>query len=98
MGETWWCRNLGDPMLADAELARIGDEFRARFPAAPPEAAVFLRHESSGDLHCELLVYFSPAAKQLAVAVDAEPCAKPRSMGLGLLAGAELAWRWFDAV
>ena len=58
----------------------------------PSNMAVFTRPESESRLHCEVIAYFSPAAKDLANAFDAEPCEKPVRAGLGLLAGDKLSW------
>lgn len=74
------------------------DEIRALFAAEharagrPPEMAVFVRHESEGRLHCEVKAYFSPAARAVAEALDADPCPRPSPDGLDLLAGTEAAW------
>ena len=43
-------------------------------------------------LHCEVMVYFSPATMEVAKAFDAQPCAKPARAGLGLLAGDTRSW------
>ncbi|MDQ2693115.1 MAG: hypothetical protein M3Y68_13840 [Chloroflexota bacterium] len=58
----------------------------------PPEIAVFTRLESEGRLHCELVVYFSPAAAELARKFGASPCERPAPAGLALLAGDVRAW------
>lgn len=58
----------------------------------PADMAVFIRHESEGRLHCEVKAYFSPASAVVAQAVDAVPCEKPSSDGLGLLAGSADSW------
>jgi len=74
------------------------DEIEAMFLQAfkaagqPTNMAVFTRPESDGRLHCEVMAYFSPAAKDIAQAFDAEPCEQPMRAGLGLLAGDKLAW------
>jgi len=87
----WFTSNLGDAMLAGESL----DHIRALFMATDESAggskdrAVFIRHESEGRLHCEVKIYFSPAAADVAKAVGAEVCKKPSPVGLGLLAGAE---------
>ena len=54
--------------------------------------AIFTRSESEGRLHCEVIVYFSPAAADVAKAFDAQICTKPGREGLGLLAGDEHSW------
>ena len=86
-------KNLGDAMLAGVELDSVVAVFQAAFAQAgyPAEMAVFMRHESEGRLHCEVKTYFSPAAADVACAVEAEPCAKPSPIGLSLLAGAQNA-------
>jgi len=72
----------------------IEQVFSRLFAAAgkPLNMAVFTRLESEGRLHCEMTAYFSPAAREVALAVDAQPCEKPARAGLGLLAGDKLAW------
>jgi hypothetical protein len=81
-------------MMAPMPTSQIEEAFLQLFTAAgrPPEMAVFIRPESEGRLHCEVIAYFSPAAREIATAFDAEPCEKPARTGLGLLAGDERAW------
>ena len=90
----WYSLSLGDGMIASMPSAEIEEAFLRVFTAAgsPPEMAVFTRPESEGRLHCEVIAYFSPAAREVAEAFDAEPCEKPARAGLGLLAGSEEAW------
>lgn len=83
---TWFSTSLGDAMLADAAQARLRAAFLARFDAVPG-AAVYLRHESAGDLHCELVAYFTPACAELARAFAARACAPPAADGLSLYVG-----------
>ena len=92
--ESWYSISLGDGMIASMESTAIEEVFRQAFSAAgkPRAMAVFTRSESEGRLHCEVMAYFSPAAKEVAKAFDAEPCAKPSRAGLGLLAGDERSW------
>lgn len=87
----WHAKNLGDASLADASLAAIAEHFDAA-PELPDHAAIFFRHQSDGQLHCDLVVYFSPAAAVVAAAFGAARCPKPARAGLGLLAGAPAAW------
>lgn len=90
---SWSLLNLGDATLAMAGLERVEALFAADgATGADPEAAVFFRHESEGDLHCELKVYFSPAARAVAESAGAEPCLRPLRAGLSLLLGPESAW------
>lgn len=90
----WYCLSLGDGMMAPTPSAEIEKRFQESFIAVgkPDDMAVFTRPESEGRLHCEVIAYFSPAARDVAKAFDAEPCAKPIRAGLGLLAGNERSW------
>jgi|SRR5687768_1184465 len=90
----WYSKALGDGMMAATPSDEIKKAFLQRFNAAgkPLEMAVFTRLESEGRLHCEVMAYFSPAAKEVAEAVDAQACQKPSRAGLGLLAGDEGSW------
>lgn len=89
---SWYSISLGDGMTA--YTGEIEEAFLQAFTRAggPPEMAVFTRPESEDRLHCEVIAYFSPAARQVALAFDAEPCVRPMRNGLGLLAGDERAW------
>ncbi len=92
--EKWYSIGLGDGMLAIEPSEEIKELFSEAYSAKgmPPEIAVFTRYESEGRLHCEVVAYFSPAAAEIAKALDAEPCEKPVRAGLGLLVGDERAW------
>lgn len=89
----WFCKNLGDAMLAFEGLGRVEDAFRSAYENidCPDDAAVFLRHES-GRLHCEAKVYFSPASARIAQVLGAESCGQPAKHGLSMLAGPPEAW------
>ncbi|MDF1691364.1 MAG: hypothetical protein P1U47_03250 [Zhongshania sp.] len=91
----WFSKNLGDAMLASEAIASLENYFLTRYTDAkqPKDMAIFMRHESEGRLHCEVKVYFSPAAADIAKELNAEPCQKPYPNGLSLLAGAEEAWQ-----
>ena len=90
----WYSISLGDGIISAVPTMQIEEAFLQLFIAAgsPPEMAVFTRPESEGRLHCEVMAYFSPAAREVAIAFEAEPCKKPARAGLGLLAGDESAW------
>ena len=90
----WFTSNLGDAMLAGEPLEHIKELFLAEYESShhSSEPALFIRHESEGRLHCEVKVYFSPAAVIVAKAVNATPCNKPCPDGLSLLAGSEESW------
>ncbi|MGD2113113.1 MAG: hypothetical protein PVI50_06985 [Gammaproteobacteria bacterium] len=91
---TWFTTNLGDPVLAGDSLDRIRARYVSEYGHShgAQEPAVFVRHESAGDLHCAVQVYFSPAAARVAQAFGALPCDRPAADGLGLLAGPEAVW------
>lgn len=91
--DAWYSINLGDAMLV--RLERIEELFRSEYDSAgkPDDMAMFTRHESSGDLHCELVAYLSPASRRVASVIDAESCDKPSPEGLSLLVGCQGAWR-----
>ena len=92
--EIWYSLSLGDGITSDAASAEIEEIFASVFTAAgrPPAMAVFTRPESEGRLHCEVIAYFSPAVRDVAVAFDAEPCERPVRAGLRLLVGDEASW------
>ncbi|HXQ35121.1 MAG TPA: hypothetical protein VN843_13990 [Anaerolineales bacterium] len=92
--ESWYSIGLGDGIIAATPSAEIDESFLQSFNAAgrPSDMAVFTRPESEGRLHCEVIVYFSPAAQDVAKAFEAQPCAKPARTGLGLLAGDQRCW------
>jgi hypothetical protein len=94
MSNTWYRLSLGDGMIAGSPSTEIEQEFQHSFVASGerPEMAVFTRPESEGRLYCEVIAYFSPAAREVAMEFDAEPCPKPERAGLALLAGNEEAW------
>ncbi len=91
---SWQVSNLGDGLMAWEPLQRIESLFHTTFSNAgePVDMAIFSRHETTAGLHCEVRVYFSPAAAELAGQFDARSCARPQRPGLNLLAGDALAW------
>ena len=84
---TWYTLNCGDPMLCDPLVNDILEAFQQarRGGQLDARAAVFSRHESRGALHCELILYFNPAAAPLARQVGARVCAVPLTRGLSRL-------------
>ena len=92
--ESWYLKELGDAITASMPSAEIEQAFERVFVTAgkPLNMAVFTRQESEGRLHCEVTAYFSPAAKDVAQACDAQPCEKPALTNLALLAGDTSAW------
>lgn len=81
--------------MADAALAQIEASFTKEYEQAgrPVDMALFSRHESDGRLHCEVMVYLSPAAARVAGESGAKPCVKPTRHSLGLLIGSERCWQ-----
>ncbi|AMN46560.1 hypothetical protein ACG33_05500 [Steroidobacter denitrificans] len=75
--------------------AQIETRFASLHQAAgrPADMAVFKRHDFETSMHCEVTVYFSPAAEPLARAFGAKPCAKPPRTGLERLAGGAGCWQ-----
>lgn len=90
---TWYFKSLGDGIWAPVVCAEIEEKFQQFFDEAgkPAGMAVFVRREE-GDVHCEVTAYFSPVAKELAGAFEAQPCAQPVRPGLQLLAGDRNCW------
>jgi hypothetical protein len=92
---TWFSKSLGDAIYGGDEiLAKVHADVQQMFAGAgdPPNMAVFTRLESEGRLHCELVVYFSPAAREAADIFGADPCEKPVRAGLELFAGNSACW------
>lgn len=81
-------------MMADKPANEIREAFLPLFDAArnPTDMAVFTRNDSEDRLHCEVSVYFSPAAFEVAKVFDAKPCERPLKNGLDLLAGDKNCW------
>lgn len=92
--DNWFVKSLGDAMLAFDAQDGVESHCSAawRSQGGSDEVAVFVRHESDGRLHCEVKVYFSPAAGSIAKALDAVSCAQPSVHGLALLVGSDAAW------
>jgi hypothetical protein len=91
--QSWFYKSLGDAMTATEATDQIRATVLSELEAAgnPPDLAVFSRSDSDR-LHCEISVYFSPKASQIAKAFDAQPCDQPLRKGLDLLAGDPNSW------
>lgn len=87
--DNWFVLTLGDAMFAGAALDDLLAQLNNLSDAKHwgEHSAVLTRHESEGRLHCELMVYFSPALQSLAQAVGARPCVQPSPEGLSVLLG-----------
>jgi hypothetical protein len=83
----WFRKNLGDASLAGESLEQIKQLFLQTYADQSPtfDKALFYHHLSEGRLHCEIVVYFSPATAEFAAQVAASPCQKPEVFGLSLL-------------
>lgn len=92
--DQWFVLGLGDALMADSRLGEIEEKFLTLFAPAgrPAEMAVLKRHDTEHSLQCEVTVYFSPAAGELARAFGASPCARPLRANLDLLAGDGSCW------
>lgn len=90
---TWFRLELGDASMAWEELERNTQRFQAacRDAGEPRDMTLFMRHESEGRLHCQVVLYFSPGAAPLAKSLRASPCPPPPGDGLSLLAGSAAA-------
>jgi hypothetical protein len=89
MEDCWHSLALGDALTAHRELERIRESFEAHYPPAdrPVDASVYVRHESTGGLHCEVIAFFAPAAATLAREFGATPCKPPLLDALQELSG-----------
>jgi hypothetical protein len=92
---TWFAKSLGDAMLAWDSLDQIEALYTSLYEEADShqDVAVFIRHESEGRLHCEVLAYFSPNSFLLAAELDAAPCERPSKEDLSLHVGPEDSWQ-----
>lgn len=90
---SWYELNCGDPTLCDPIVQEVLQAFdeTSRRGVLSPGAAVYSRHESRGDLHCELILYFTPEAGHVASGVGATCSAQPAPQGLSLIAGSSAA-------
>lgn len=68
---SWYRLSLGDPLLADSACREIAEAAKAE------GVPVFMRHESEGQVHCELVLYFPVETRTLARAYRAVPCPAP---------------------
>ena len=85
----WYAKELGDATLAYEPTRQIEELARSQYAAEgqDPGFAVFSRQDSQGRLHCQVTVYFSPAADDLARHFGARPCQRPPQDGLEVLVG-----------
>jgi hypothetical protein len=91
---SWYAISLGDGLTAHLPSRRIEQAFMPVYEAAgkPADMAVFLRHESEGQLHCRVIAYFSPASVIIARRFAANACRRPARGNLQLLAGDVQCW------
>jgi hypothetical protein len=91
---TWFYKSLGDAIVAAQPSDQIREAFLSSYESLgkPAGMAVFTRSDSVDRLHCEVSVYFSPAAAEVAKVFDAKPCERPLRPGLELLAGDRESW------
>ena len=91
---SWFKKELGDAVWAAPYLETLKEMFASIYGSshAAGEAVVLVKYDSASHLHCEVTVYFSPAATTLATAVNAEPCVQPSFTDLSLLVGNKQTW------
>lgn len=89
----WYHVDLGDETFAWDACERIKVLFESAYAEAgsPPAMAMFLRR-ISGDVHCHVHAYFSPAAADVAVQLGGRPHAEPSPDNLTLLCGSSESW------
>ncbi|MEH6565155.1 MAG: hypothetical protein V7756_07540 [Halopseudomonas sp.] len=92
MTSGWSCFDLGDGMLAEPRLAELLEQL----PKADTAHALFLRRRFCA-LHCQVLLYCSPALARWARSRGAVECARPSRCGLELLRGSEQEWALLGA-
>ena len=88
---TWYSKDLGDGVEANAPSTQIQEAFIPIFAAAgnPVDMAVFSRYDLEANV---VTVYFTPTAEPLAQMFGAAPCEKPEQDGkLALLVGDQRA-------
>lgn len=81
----WFYKNLGDASLATESLHAIRQLFIQHSHSPDRPRRLYLRHVSEGRLHCELFLYFSPEATELALLLKAMPCPEPDESELDLM-------------
>lgn len=91
----WFSLAAGDGVSSTSVCGQIETRFAPMYEAAdrPAGMAVFKRHDFETSMHCEVTVFFSPAAESLARAFGAKPCAKPPRAGLERIAGEPGCWQ-----
>jgi hypothetical protein len=87
----WLYLNCGDPTLCDPTVQNFLKTYddMNREEQLPLDTAIFSRHESRGDLHCELIIYCNPDATAVAKAVGAKTYNKPLPHGISPLIKAD---------
>lgn len=88
----WYCLDLGDAMLATPRLDELCTAFTLALTSGQHRGGLFVRHESEGQLHCAVKVYFSPGVATVAKRLGAVRCPPPRNSGLSLLVGGPEVW------
>lgn len=88
---TLFTKELGDGVLAGAELDKVECLVKEEMQGGFDQVAAFTR-QVSGGLHCSVVLYLTPMASRIAVATGAHPCGTPVQAGLTMLAGPEGAW------
>lgn len=89
--ETWFSKNLGNGADAFAPTIAMQNTFIPLFAriGQPHDMALFSWSEPKSH---DVIIYFSPAAAQMAGMYGATPCERPSRQGLSLLVGDQRCW------
>ncbi|MBD1577127.1 MULTISPECIES: hypothetical protein [Vibrio] len=83
---SWYQKNLGEALMAIPEFEALKTQV-AKLKAEHSGAVVdlYYRHQSNGQLHCDLMVYLYSDNKRIMNEIQAKVCAKPSQSGLSRL-------------
>jgi hypothetical protein len=81
---SWYALALGDALTAHLDIERLRGRLAAhrKETGTGADLPVYLHHDNTGGLHCEVTVYFAPALAELARELGAAPCEGPPTAGL----------------
>ena len=85
----WFKKQLGDAVMAAPVLETLKEKYIAMYaaPHSNDSPQVWVQYDAAGGLHCEVTVYFSPAAAALAMSVGAEVTTAPSLESVSPLMG-----------
>lgn len=87
---SWYCKNLGDAMLANEALTTIQTHLANVYAASskPKNWLAIYRHESQG-LHCSVIIYLTDDFQYYALLDNTKSCIEPLLSDSAFLAGDE---------